>query len=213
MSGRMQTMAEIFTTRQADFARLVSERLTRRASASVRRSNRKKKNEDSLSKPGERLAVMTGRRPHHRAQPGRGEPAVDPRQQADARCLRPGWKKRSSATDCRREVMPSSTSPPMPADRTAWCVHAHGAPPLAIDAKFALESWQRMSKAAGPEGIRSPRLASGRTCRCISARFREVPDRRETQDTAFLFVPSESIFADIHEHFDDVVQRQRGRGW
>src|SRR5690606_7893260 len=23
----------------------------------------------------------------------------------------------------------------------------------------------------------------------------------------FLFVPSESIFADIHEHFDDVVQR------
>ncbi|HEY9012998.1 MAG TPA: DNA recombination protein RmuC, partial [Devosia sp.] len=29
----------------------------------------------------------------------------------------------------------------------------------------------------------------------------------ETQDTAFLFVPSESIFADIHEHFEDVVQR------
>jgi DNA recombination protein RmuC len=29
----------------------------------------------------------------------------------------------------------------------------------------------------------------------------------ETQDTAFLFVPSESIFADIHERFEDVVQR------
>jgi DNA recombination protein RmuC len=29
----------------------------------------------------------------------------------------------------------------------------------------------------------------------------------ETQDTAFMFVPSESIFAEIHERFEDVVQR------
>jgi len=29
----------------------------------------------------------------------------------------------------------------------------------------------------------------------------------ETQDTAFLFVPSESIFAGIHENFEAVVQR------
>lgn len=29
----------------------------------------------------------------------------------------------------------------------------------------------------------------------------------ETQDTAFLFVPSESIFAEIHEHFEAVVQK------
>ncbi len=29
----------------------------------------------------------------------------------------------------------------------------------------------------------------------------------ETQDTAFMFVPSESIFADIHERFEDIVQR------
>ena len=29
----------------------------------------------------------------------------------------------------------------------------------------------------------------------------------ETQDTAFMFVPSESIFADIHEHFEDIIQR------
>src|SRR6185312_1238695 len=29
----------------------------------------------------------------------------------------------------------------------------------------------------------------------------------ETQDTAFMFVPSESIFAEIHENFERVVQR------
>jgi len=34
----------------------------------------------------------------------------------------------------------------------------------------------------------------------------------ETQDTAFLFVPSESIFADLHERFEDLVQKaQRAR--
>src|SRR5690606_27296706 len=33
-----------------------------------------------------------------------------------------------------------------------------------------------------------------------------------TQDMAFLFVPSESIFAEIHEHFEIVVQKaQRSR--
>jgi DNA recombination protein RmuC len=32
-----------------------------------------------------------------------------------------------------------------------------------------------------------------------------LPD--ETQDTAFMFVPSESIFADLHEHYDDIVQK------
>jgi DNA recombination protein RmuC len=32
-----------------------------------------------------------------------------------------------------------------------------------------------------------------------------IPD--ETQDTALMFVPSESIFADIHEKFEDVVQK------
>ncbi|RAI32455.1 DNA recombination protein RmuC, partial [Rhodoplanes roseus] len=29
----------------------------------------------------------------------------------------------------------------------------------------------------------------------------------ETQDTAFMFVPSETVFAEIHERFEEVVQR------
>ncbi len=29
----------------------------------------------------------------------------------------------------------------------------------------------------------------------------------ETQDTAFIFVPSESVFAEINEHFGDIIQR------
>lgn len=34
----------------------------------------------------------------------------------------------------------------------------------------------------------------------------------ETQDIALMFIPSESVYADLHERFDDVVQRaQRAR--
>jgi DNA recombination protein RmuC len=29
----------------------------------------------------------------------------------------------------------------------------------------------------------------------------------ETQDIAILFVPSESLYADLHEHFEDIVQK------
>jgi hypothetical protein len=40
---------------------------------------------------------------------------------------------------------------------------------------------------------------------------RDIAERyllpNETQDMALLFVPSESIYADLMEHFDDVVQR------
>jgi DNA recombination protein RmuC len=36
----------------------------------------------------------------------------------------------------------------------------------------------------------------------------------ETQDTAFLFVPSESIFGEIHETVrGDRAARRSGRGW
>jgi DNA recombination protein RmuC len=46
--------------------------------------------------------------------------------------------------------------------------------------------------------------------------IRDISDKYlipgETQDMAFLFVPSESIFAEIHEHFESVVQKaQRAR--
>ncbi|MDH8639145.1 DNA recombination protein RmuC, partial [Klebsiella pneumoniae] len=29
----------------------------------------------------------------------------------------------------------------------------------------------------------------------------------ETQDTALMFVPSESVYAEIHDGFDDVIQK------
>jgi DNA recombination protein RmuC len=83
-----------------------------------------------------------------------------------------------------------------------------GAPDLAVDAKFPLEAWTAFHDGADDEA--RDRAAQGfrrdvlRHVADIAAKYL-VPG--ETQDVAFLFVPSESIFADLHEHFDDVVQK------
>jgi DNA recombination protein RmuC len=84
----------------------------------------------------------------------------------------------------------------------------NGGPKLVIDAKFPLESWQRISVAETPETLRAAQVSFKND---MQVHIRAISEKYlisgETQDTAFLFVPSESIFADIHEHFEDVVQR------
>ena len=80
-------------------------------------------------------------------------------------------------------------------------------PPLVIDAKFPLESITAFREAKTPETrhIASQQLKQDIT-RHISAISRYlVPG--ETQDIALMFVPSESIYADLYEHFDELVQK------
>jgi DNA recombination protein RmuC len=83
----------------------------------------------------------------------------------------------------------------------------NGQPSLVIDAKFPLEAWNAIRE-AGPEGTK---VASQQFRRDIEVHIKDISEkyllRGETQDTAFMFVPSESIFAEIHENFEGVVQR------
>jgi DNA recombination protein RmuC len=84
----------------------------------------------------------------------------------------------------------------------------NGGPKLVVDAKFPLESWERVRTAQNDIELKQAmagfRTDIGYHVRTISENYL-IPD--ETQDTAFMFVPSESIFADIHERFDDLVQK------
>lgn len=91
--------------------------------------------------------------------------------------------------------------------------NANGAPPLVIDAKFPLEAWNAFREATAPEARRA---AGQQFRRDMEVHIRDISEKYllagETQDTAFLFVPSESIFAELHEHFEAVVQKaQRAR--
>jgi hypothetical protein len=70
----------------------------------------------------------------------------------------------------------------------------NNAPSLVIDAKFPLESWQRLGEADGPEQMR---FAANGFKNDMGVHIRAISEKYliagETADTAFLFVPSESI--------------------
>jgi DNA recombination protein RmuC len=84
----------------------------------------------------------------------------------------------------------------------------NGAPSLVIDAKFPMEGWNAFRDA--PEDRIANQAAQrfrqdvGKHVQDIAAKY-FLPG--ETHETAFMFVPSESIFADLHEKFEDVVQK------
>jgi len=84
----------------------------------------------------------------------------------------------------------------------------NGAPALAIDAKFPLEAWNAIRAA---EGAEAQKMAAQAFRRDLEVHIRDISEKYliqgETQDTAFMFVPSESVFAEIHEHFEAIVHR------
>src|SRR5690606_18857769 len=87
----------------------------------------------------------------------------------------------------------------------------NGAANLVIDAKFPLEAWNAIRAAAEEGGADAQKLAAQTFRRDVEVHVKAIADKYlipgETQETAFMFVPSESIFAEIHENFEALVQR------
>jgi DNA recombination protein RmuC len=80
--------------------------------------------------------------------------------------------------------------------------------PLIIDAKFPLEAITAFREARTDE---ERKAATQRLRTDIQKHVSDIAERYflpgETQDMALMFVPSESVYADLHEHFDDLVQK------
>jgi len=79
--------------------------------------------------------------------------------------------------------------------------------PLIIDAKFPLEAMTAYREAASDD---ERRQAMARVKQDLTKHIGDIARYMipgETQDIALMFIPSESIYADLHERFDDVVQR------
>lgn len=79
---------------------------------------------------------------------------------------------------------------------------------VVIDAKFPLEGFEAFRTARRDdekkEAARRVRVDVARHVDAMAERY-FIPG--ETQDTAILFVPSEAIYAELHESFEDLVQR------
>ena len=80
--------------------------------------------------------------------------------------------------------------------------------PLVVDAKFPLESVTAFRDARTDE---EKKLAAARIRADISTHIKDIAEKYiiagETQEIAVMFVPSESVYADLHEFFDDLIQK------
>jgi DNA recombination protein RmuC len=79
---------------------------------------------------------------------------------------------------------------------------------LAVDAKFPLEAFSALRAARDDEARKT---AFSRVRADVGKHVRDIAERYlipgETQDVALMFVPSEAIYSDLVEHFDDLVQK------
>jgi DNA recombination protein RmuC len=80
--------------------------------------------------------------------------------------------------------------------------------PLCIDAKFPLEAMTALHDARSDE---EKKFATQRLRNDVMKHVSDIAEKYlitgETQDTALMFVPSESVYAELHDRFDDVVQK------
>jgi DNA recombination protein RmuC len=80
--------------------------------------------------------------------------------------------------------------------------------PLVIDSKFPLEAVTAYRDAKNED---ARRLAAARVRADVTKHVGDIAQKYliagETQDLALMFVPSESVYADLHDGFDDIVQK------
>jgi DNA recombination protein RmuC len=79
---------------------------------------------------------------------------------------------------------------------------------LVIDAKFPLEAFNALKVASGEADLRN---AETRLRSDVMKHVKDVAEKYllpgETHETAIMFVPSESVYAELYEKFEDVIQK------
>lgn len=79
---------------------------------------------------------------------------------------------------------------------------------LVIDSKFPLEAFNALKAVQGEADLKT---AEARLKGDVLKHVRDIAEKYliagETHETAIMFVPSESAYADLHEKFEDVIQK------
>ncbi len=210
MTGRVQTMGEVFGTRQADFVRILAERLDslQRGVGDNLQSNVKQTTEN-LTRLNERLAVIDQAQQKLTDLTG---------QVLGLKDILANKQTRGAFGQGRMEAIVRDALPPgaysfqtqLSSGKRPDCIlHLPGDDrPLVVDAKFPLEGFTAFREARDDD---SRRVAAARIRSDVGVHVRDIAEKYliagETQDIAVLFVPAESLFADLQEHFEDVVQK------
>jgi DNA recombination protein RmuC len=208
-SGRVDAMAQALSGRQADMARAVNERLdsvTHRVGQSMEQSTRNTM--DSLRVLHERLGIIDNAHKN----------LTDLTTQVTTlRDVLANKQSRGAFGQARMEAIVQDGMPQgsyefqytlSTGKRPDCVVFLPDQRPLCIDAKFPLEAMTALHDARTDE---ERKYASQRLRADVMRHVGDIAEKYliagETQDTALMFVPSESVYAEIHDSFDDVVQK------
>ena len=208
-AGRMQAMGEALAGRQTDMARAMTDRLdavTHRVGQSMEQSTRSTM--DQLRHLHERLAVIDSAHKN----------LTDLTTQVTTlRDVLANKQARGAFGQARMEAIVQDGMPKgsyafqhtLSNNKRPDCVvFLPDQRPLCIDAKFPLESVTALRDARSDEEKKG---AAQRLRQDILKHVGDISDKYliagETQEMALMFVPSESVYAEIHDGFDDVVQK------
>jgi DNA recombination protein RmuC len=211
LAVRMQAMTENLGGRQMDLARAMGERMDSiRTSLGQGLQQQSEKTAESLGRLNERLAVIDSAQKHLAGLTGEVLALKD---------ILANKQSRGAFGQGRMEAIVRDGLPPS-AYEFQWTLSNRNRPdcvirlpgderPLVIDAKFPLEGFQAIEESARDElrlaaAERQVRGDLSKHVGDIAGRYL-IPG--ETQDMAFLFIPSESLYATIAERFEDVIQK------
>ncbi|MBA3447527.1 MAG: DNA recombination protein RmuC [Pseudaminobacter sp.] len=214
MQGRLGAVAEVFGARQAELTQSIGQRLdamTGRIGQTM--TEQTKSTNDSLTKLQERLAIIDTAQGNIQSLAG---------QVVQLQAILSNKQTRGAFGQSRMEAIVADGLPHGAYEFQATLSNGNrpdclikmpnSAPSLVIDSKFPLEAWNAIRAAADTEGSgEAQKYAAQAFRRDLEVHIKAISEKYlingETQDTAFLFVPSESIFAEIHENFESIVHR------
>ena len=210
MSGQLRQQAETASARDAHIARLLAERLD---SVSLRvgqgLQEQAERTSEHLRQLSERLAVID--RAQATIDSLSGEVLALQRILSDKQARGAFGQARMEAIVS--DALPASAyefQPTLPGGVRPDClIRLPGSDlKIVVDAKFPLEAFEALRTATGErerkEATQRLRGDVARHIRDISSKYL-IPG--ETHETAIMFVPSESVYAEIHENHPDLVQK------
>jgi len=210
MSGQLRQQAEAASARDAHISRLLAERLD---SVSLRvgqgLQEQAERTSEHLRQLSERLAVID--RAQATIDTLSGEVLALQRILSDKQARGAFGQARMEAIVS--DALPASAyefQPTLPGGARPDClIRLPGSDlKIVVDAKFPLEAFEALRNAAGEherkEAAQRLRGDVARHVRDIASKYL-IPG--ETHDTAIMFVPSESVYAEIHENHPDLVQK------
>ncbi|MBX9711655.1 MAG: DNA recombination protein RmuC [Xanthobacteraceae bacterium] len=208
-TGRVHEMGQALVGRQAEMARAVNERLdsvTHRVGQSMEQTTRNTM--DSLRVLHERLGIIDSAHKN----------LTDLTTQVTTlRDVLANKQARGAFGQARMEAIVQDGMPKgsfafqhtlSTGKRPDCVIFLPDQRPLCIDAKFPLEAVTALRDARSDD---EKKFATQRLRQDVMKHVNDIADKYliagETQDTALMFVPSESVYAEIHDGFDDVIQK------